>query len=532
MPGMALDTHAPHSTHEVLNQPPPFLGINAYEADPALQEALAREGGAWGADRARELGALTLSEEADEHRRRAQRNVPLLHQHDRFGHRVDAVEYDPSMLWMLRQGIERELSSLPWRGEPQPGSHVVRAALFYMFNGLDTRPCCPMAIKYPATPALGRGGPEIAAEYEPRITLPDFDRYAQVGMVMTEKQGGSDLRANTTVAEPVGDGWYELTGHKWFCTHPVFEVFLTLAQTPGGIACFVAERPHPGFRLQRLKDKLGGRCLASAEVEYDRLPARILGEEGRGTAVMIEQIVWTGLDALVGGAGMMRRLLGEALWHTRHRSAFGAPLAEQPAMVNVLAALAIESEAALAMTMRVARAFDEDDRALYRFAVSVGKYWVAKRGAPFASEALECLGGNGYIETQGSPVAQFYRDIQINTVWEGSGNIVALDVLRAMAKSPDAVEAFRAECELARGADARLDAHLDAIDWALDEWTARTLVEDLALALQASLLVRDAPREVADAFCASRLGDGRHRAFGTLPKGTPGRAIVGGALAA
>jgi putative acyl-CoA dehydrogenase len=528
---MAVAPHAPHATHEVVNQPPPFLGVNAYEADPALRAAVGREGGAWGEDRLRDLGAVVLSAEADEHRRRAQRNQPILWQHDRFGHRVDQVEYDPSMLWMLRLGFEREVPSLPWR-EARGGVHVVQAALFYLLNQLDTGPCCPVSINHAAVPTLRRGDPGIAAEWEERITRADFDRYAQVGMVMTEKQGGSDLRANSTVAEPVGDGWYELTGHKWFCTHPVFEVFLTLAQAPGGISCFVAERPHPGFRIQRLKDKLGGRCLASAEVEYDRLPARILGEEGRGTAVMIEQIVWTRLDALVGGAGMMRRLLGEAVWHARHRSAFGAPLAEQPAMVNVLADLALESEAAMATALRVARAFDEDDRDLIRLALAVGKYWVSKRGAPLAAEALECLGGNGYIETQGAPVAQFYRDIQINTVWEGSGNIVALDVLRAMAKSPDAVESFRAECELARGADARLDAHLDAIDWAPDEWTARTLVEDLALALQASLLVRDAPREVADAFCASRLGDGRHRAFGTLPKGTPGRAIVGRALAA
>src|SRR3954469_21918119 len=441
---MALDTHAPHSTHDVVNQPPPFLGVNAFDADPALQEALAREGGAWGDARARELGALTLSEEADEHRRRAQRNQPILHQHDRFGHRVDAVEYDPSMLWLLRQGIERELSSLPWR-DPQPGAHVVRAALFYLYNGLDTGPCCPISINYAATPTLRRGDPAIAAEYEPRVTLPDFDRYAQVGMVMTEKQGGSDLRANSTLAEPIGDGWYELTGHKWFCTHPIFEVFLTLGQAPGGITCFVAERPHPGFRLQRLKDKLGGRCLASSEVEFDHLPARIIGEEGRGTAFMIEQIVWTRIDTMVGVAGMMRRLLNEAVWHTRRRSAFGGVLASQPAMANVLADLAIESEAAMAASFRIVRAFDEADRGFGRMALAVMKYWICKRGAPFAAEALECLGGNGYIETQHAPVAQFYRDIQIGTVWEGSGNVIALDVLRAMAKEPESVDALMAE---------------------------------------------------------------------------------------
>src|SRR3954468_10031019 len=520
----------PSITHEVLNQAPPFLGHNWFDADPALQAAVARDGGAWGEDRLRDLGAVVGSEEADGPRRRAQRNIPRLHQHDRWGRRVDEVEYDPSMHWMLRVGVEREVNSLPWRDD-RPGAHVVRAGLFYLLNQLDTGPCCPISINYAATPTLRHGDRAQAQEWESRLNLPDYDRYAQAGMVMTEKQGGSDLRANTTVAEPIGDGMYELTGHKWFCTHPVFDMFFTLAQAPGGITCFVAQRPHAGFRLQRLKDKLGGRCLASAEVEFDHLPARILGEEGRGTATMIEQIVWTRLDALIGGAGMMRRLLGEALWHCRHRRAFGAPLAEQPAMVNVLADLAIESEDAMATALRVARAFDDDDRDLIRLALAVGKYWVSKRGAPLAAEALECLGGNGYIETQGAPVAQFYRDIQINTVWEGSGNIVALDVLRAMARSPAARDAFRAECELARGADARLDAHLDGIDWTPDEWTARTLVEDLALALQASLLVRDAPPEVADAFCASRLGEGRHRAFGTLPKGTDGRAILGRALA-
>ena len=523
----------PSTTHEVLNQPPPLLGHNAYEADPVLREAIAREGGGWGEDRLRDLGTVVASEEADDHRRRAQRNRPVLHQHDRYGHRIDEVEYDPSMHWMLRLGVEREVNSLPWRDE-RPGAHVVRTGLFHLMNQLDSGPCCPLSINYAATPTLRRGDPAMAAEWEPRLNLPDYDRFAQAGMVMTEKQGGSDLRANTTVAEPIGDGWYELTGHKWFCTHPVFDMFFTLAHAPGGITCFVAERPHPGFQLQRLKEKLGGRCLASSEVEFDHLPARILGEEGRGTAFMIEQIVWTRFDAVTSTAGMMRRLLAEAVHHCRHRHAFGAPLAEQPAMVNVLADLALESEAATVTALRLARAFDEGDRPLARFALSPAKYWVTKRGAPFAAEALECHGGNGFIETQEAPVAQFYRDIQLNTVWEGSGNVVALDVLRALAKDPDGTEAFLAECETARGADARLDAHLDAVGASLasgaDQWTARSLVEDLALAFQASLLVRHAPPPVADAFCASRLGHQRGRAFGTLPTGVDGAAIVERAL--
>jgi putative acyl-CoA dehydrogenase len=524
----------PFQTHDVVNQPPPFLGHNGFDADPALQAALAREGGAWGEDRCRDFGAVVASEEADHHRRRAQRNLPRLYQHDRWGHRVDEVEYDPSMLWMLRLGVERDVCSLPWR-DPQPGAHVVRTGLFYLMNQLDTGPCCPMAINYAATPTLRVGDGALAEEWEPRLNLPDFDRYAQAGMVMTEKQGGSDLRANTTVAEPIGDGWYELTGHKWFCTHPVFDMFFTLAQTHAGITCFVAERPHPGFKIMRLKDKLGGRCLASSEVEFDHLPARILGEEGRGTKFMIEQIIWTRLDALIGGAGMMRRLLGEAIHHARHRSAFGAPLAEQPAMVNVLADLAIESEAAMLMAFRMGRAFDEGDRTLTRLALSVSKFWVSKRGAPFAAEALEVLGGNGYIETQESPVAQFYRDIQINTVWEGSGNVVALDILRAMAKNPESVDPFLAELELARGADPRYDAHLDRCRTELrltePEFQARALVEDLALALQASLMLRHSTPEAADAFCAARLGERPHKSFGTLPAGTNARAIVDRALA-
>jgi putative acyl-CoA dehydrogenase len=524
-------------THEVRNQPPPFEGLNAFESDPALREALEREGGGWGIDRVRDFGAVVASPEALEHSRRAQHNVPVLHTHDRYGHRIDRIEYDPSMHWMLRLGVERELNSLPWR-DPRPGAHVVRAAMFHMFNQLDTGPCCPMSINYAAVPTM-RQDPALAAAWEERLTLPDYDAFAQAGMVMTEKQGGSDLRANTTVAEPVGDGRYELTGHKWFCTHPVFDVFFTLAQAPGGITCFVAERPHPGFRIQRLKDKLGGRCLASSEVEYDRLPARPLGEEGRGTAFMIEQIIWTRLDALLGGAGMMRRVLAEAVWHARHRSAFGGILADQPAMANVLADLAVESEAATAAALRLARAFDApgddaDEAAFRRFGLAVMKYWVSKRGAAFAAEALEVLGGNGYVEE--APMAQFYRDIEINTVWEGSGNVVALDVLRALSREPEGLPAFLAECELTAGGDPRLDAHLAAIRERLrhlddgdPQWTARRLVEDLAVALQASLLVRHAPPAVADAFCAGRLGEGG-RVYGTLPPGTDAAAIVDRAL--
>jgi putative acyl-CoA dehydrogenase len=481
---------------------------------------------------------VVASSEAQTHARRAQRNIPVLKTHDRFGNRVDEIEYDPSMHWMLRLGVERELNSLPWR-EPRPGAHVVRAAMFHLFNQLDTGPCCPMSINYAAVPTM-RQDPRLADEWEARLTLPDYDAFAQAGMVMTEKQGGSDLRANTTIAEPIGDGWFELTGHKWFCTHPVFDVFFTLAQTEAGITCFVAQRPHPGFRIQRLKDKLGGRCLASSEVEYDHLPARILGEEGRGTASVVEQLIWTRLDTLTAVSGMMRRVVAEAIWHARHRAAFGAPLVRQPAMVNVLADIALESEAATASSLRIARAFDSDARgeaAFRRLALAVMKYWVCKRGAPLAAEALECLGGNGYVEE--APMAQFYRDIQIGTVWEGSGNVIALDVLRALDREPEGAPAFLAECDLAAGADARFDAHMARTrqgladlktDPAEAQWSARRVVEDMALALQASLLLRHAPPSVSDAFCAARL-DARGLAFGNLPSGLDGAEIVERALA-
>ena len=520
-------------THEVLNQPPPLEPYNAFDADAALQEALTREGGGWAVDRVRDFGAVCGSAEAREHSRRALRNVPRLETHDRFGNRVDAIDYDPSFHWMLRLSVERELPSLAWR-DPRPGAQVARAALFLLLNGLDTGPACPTAINYAAVPMM-RQNAELAAEWEERMTLPDYDRYAQAGMVMTEKQGGSDLRANTTQAVPAGDGWYELTGHKWFCTHPVFAVFFTLAQAPAGITCFVAERPHPGFRIERLKDKMGGRCLASSEVEYQSLPARILGEEGRGTALMATQINYTRLDTMMGVAGMLRRMVAEATHHARHRSTFGARLADQPLMQSVLADIALESEAMTAACMRVARSYDDDDELLFRrFGTAIQKYWISKRGPIAAVEALECLGGNGFVEESIMP--QFFRDIEIGTVWEGSGNVAALDVLRAMVREPEGMPAYLEECELATGANPRLDAHLAGLRKQLGslegetvEWRARRLVEDLAVALQASLLVRHAPPAVGDAFCAARLGDGG-RAFGTLPAGADAAAIAARAL--
>jgi putative acyl-CoA dehydrogenase len=518
-------------THDVLNQAPPLSPYNVFEADVPLQEAIEREGGGWGFERLRDAGALAGSPEAIEHSQRAEDNEPRLVTHDRYGHRVDEVDLDPSWHWCLREAIEREVHSLPWR-DPQPGSHVVRAGLMFVWSQVNAGVMCPVSMTYSVIPAL-REEPDLAAEWEPRLTEPHYERGALAGMAMTEKQGGSDVRANTTRAEPAGDGTYELTGHKWFCSYPSCDVFLTLAQAPAGLSCFLFESSDPGFRIQRLKDKLGTRSLPSSEVEFHGVQARLVGDEGRGVPTIIRMVNHTRLDCLIGSAVSMRWGLAQAVHHARHRSAFGKLLAEQPAMQNVLADLAVESEAATATAMRIARSYDEADAPFRRFATAVSKYWVCKRAAPHAAEALECLGGNGYVEESGMP--RLLRDAPLNSIWEGSGNVAALDVLRAIAKEPEGLPAFMEECELGRGGNALLDAHLDkrqaAAPPADPQLEARRIVEDLALALQASLLVRNAPAEVADAFCAGRLGEGG-RAFGTLPPTVNAPAIVERALAA
>jgi len=523
-------------THEVRNQPPPLRPYNVYSADEALRAAVDREGAGWAQTALVECGALAGSIEAWEHAERAERNEPRLVTHDRYGHRVDRVECDPSWHWLLREAIDRGMAGMPWR-EPRPGAHVARAALFFLWTQVSSGVMCPVSMTYAAVPAL-RADEQIAARWEPLLTACDYERGALCGMAMTEKQGGSDVRANTTRAEPVGDGWWELWGHKWFCSYPPCDIFLTLAHTDHGLSCFVFESSDPGFRLVRLKDKLGTRSLPSAEVEYWGVRARLLGPEGEGVKTIIRMVNHTRLDCMIGSAGAMRFGLVEAVHHARHRATFGRRLVEWPAMQNVLADLAIESEAATVATLRVARAYDEDDAPLRRFATAVMKYWICKRAPIHAAEALECLGGNGYVEESGMP--RLLRDAPINSIWEGSGNVAALDVLRAMAKEPAGLEAFLAECESARGADQRLDRHLAELRGHLArlargeldaQWAARRTVEDLALAFQASLLVRHAPAAVADAFCAGRLGAERGRVFGTLPRGTDSAAIVERALA-
>jgi putative acyl-CoA dehydrogenase len=403
-------------------------------------------------------------------------------------------------------------------------------------------------------PAL-RESPELAAEWEPRLVKPVYapdpdgvstrpNAGAIAGMAMTEKQGGSDVRANTTRAVPAGDGWWEITGHKWFCSYPPCDVFLTLAQTDEGLSCFLIEGPNreggqPGFQVQRLKDKLGTRSLPSSEVEFRSVPGRLVGEEGRGIQTIIRMVNHTRLDCLLGSTASIRFGTVQAVHHARHRSAFGALLSDQPAMRNVLADLQLESEAATATALRIARAYDEADAPFRRFATAVSKYWVCKRAPHHAIEALECLGGNGYVEESGMP--RLFRDSPLNSIWEGSGNVAALDVLRALVKEPEGLPAFLAEVELAAGSDARLDAHVAKVkdrvagfvaEGADPQWEARGLVEDLGLALQGSLLVRDAPPAVADAFCASRLANDGGHTIGTLPLGVDAEALLSRALPA
>jgi putative acyl-CoA dehydrogenase len=533
-----FETTHPASTdpaREVLNQAPPLEPVNLFDVDLALHEALLREGGEWGLDRAREAGAVAGSPEVREHSRRAERNLPILRTHDRYGNRIDELELDPSWHWLLRGAVEREVHGLPWR-DRRAGGHAVRAALFLLWGNANDGVMCPVSMTYAAVAALRDGAPALAAEWEPRLTKPDYETGALAGMAMTERQGGSDVRANITRADPVGDGVYEIRGHKWFCSYPPCDIFLVLAQAPGGLSCFLVER-GPGMEFQRLKDKLGTRSLPSSEVEFRGIHGRLIGEEGRGVPAIIRMVNHTRLDCLLGATTGLRRGTLEAIHHARHRSAFGALLGDQPAMRNVLADLAVESEAATVAAMRVARSYDEPEEAAFRrFSTAVMKYWVSKRAPAHAAEALECLGGNGFVEDSGMPL--LYRDAPLNSIWEGSGNVAALDVLRAMVKEPEGLPAFLEECHLASGGDPRLDAHLELVRQEVDsvfsgedpQFLARRVVEDLAVALQGSLLVRHAPGAVADAFCATRLAGQGGRVYGTLPAGVDASAIIERAL--
>ncbi|MFL6259702.1 MAG: isovaleryl-CoA dehydrogenase [Thermoanaerobaculia bacterium] len=538
-----LPASAAHATHTVFNQPPPLEDINLFTSDRALTEALRREGAEWAEERARTFGEVVGRRETILWGFQANEHPPVLRTHDRNGNRIDEVEFHPAWHALMGLGVEHGLHALPWR-EPRPGAHVARAALFMLLAEVEAGVGCPLSMTYSAVPAL-RLQPEAAADWEPRVTstvydprlVPSWEKGgALCGMAMTEKQGGSDVRANTTAARPAGDG-YEITGHKWFCSAPMCDAFLVLAQAPGGLSCFLLPRFTPDgernrFHLQRLKDKLGNRSNASSEVEFRAAWARLLGEEGRGVQTILEMVNHTRLDCVIGSAAGMRWGTARAIHHAAHRKTFGKLLIDQPLMRNVLADLALESEAATTAMMRLARAYDAEngeETPFRRLATAVLKYWTCKCAPVHAAEALECLGGNGYVEEWG--MARLYREAPLNSIWEGSGNVQCLDVLRAIQKSPESLKALLAEIRAARGGDHRLDIFVNELQAQLErpedlEARARRLVERLALALQGSLLVRHAPPEVADAFCASRLAGDGGRAFGTLPVGTDFKVIL------
>lgn len=525
-------------THVVINQVPTLLEHNP-ATSPVLMEALVREGGQWGVDEVFELGALSGSAKAIRWGELADRNQPVLRTHDRYGHRVDEVEYDPAYHELMTVAIRHGLHAAPW-ADDRLGSHVVRAAKNSVWN-VEPGHVCPISMTYAVVPAL-RSNTDLAKLYEPLLTSREYDPELTVpttkagitaGMSMTEKQGGSDVRAGTTAATPNADGSYSLIGHKWFTSAPMSDIFLVLAQAPGGLSCFFLPRVLPdGTRnrmfLQRLKDKLGNHANASSEVEYDGATAWLVGEEGRGVATIIEMVNLTRLDCTLGSATSMRSGLTRAIHHAQHRKAFGEYLIDQPLMRNVLADLAVEAEAATMVAMRMAGATDkavrgdERETLLRRIGLAASKYWVCKRATPHAAEAMECFGGNGYVEESGMP--RLYREAPLMGIWEGSGNVSALDTLRAMATRPECIEVFFDELSLSAGQDVRLDTHIESlraqlVDLEAIQYRARKTAEDICLALQGSLLVRHGHPAVAEAFLATRLGGQWGGAFGTMPTG-------------
>jgi putative acyl-CoA dehydrogenase len=527
-------------THEVFNQPTELVDYNLYAADRALREAVAREGaGAFDGD-LHEFGRRVGTAEYLELGQLANRYPPEFEPHDRFGHRVDLVRFHPAYHTLMHTAIAEGLHASPWT-EPGPGAHVARAARYYLQAQVEAGHGCPITMTFAAVPSL-RLQPDLAALWEPKITARVYDpanrpalekQGVTVGMAMTEKQGGSDVRANTTRAYPVsspGSGQpYELVGHKFFASAPMCDLFLVLAQATGGLTCFLLPRWRPDgsknpMQLQRLKRKMGNVSNASAETELRGALAWMVGEEGRGVRTIIEMVAMTRFDCMIGSSAGMRMAASQALHHCSERRAFGHLLIDQPLMKNVLADLALESEAALTLTMRIARALDrrddEHEDLLARLCTAVGKYWICKRASQHAVEAMECIGGSGFMED--SPMPRLYREAPVNAIWEGSGNIQCLDVLRAIGRTPAVVQAYMDEVMRSRGAHASLDRHVVQLqaqlrDSADIEYRARGLVDRMATILQAALLVQHAPGWVADAFCRSRLDAGGHHQYGALP---------------
>ena len=550
-------TLTPARTHDVTNQVLPLQDYNP-ATSPVLSEALIREGGEWGIDEVHEVGALGGSAKAQRWGELADRNVPVLHTHDRYGYRVDEVEYDPAYHELMNAAVTHGLHAAPW-ADDRPGAHVVRAAKTSVWWP-EAGHVCPISMTYAVVPAL-RFNPELSKIYEPLLTSRVYDPELRIpatkagitaGMSMTEKQGGSDVRAGTTQAIPNGDGSYSLRGHKWFTSAPMGDIFLVLAQVPGrgersdggsgGLSCFFLPRVLPDgtrnrMHIQRLKDKLGNHANASSEIEYDGATAWLVGEEGRGVPTIIEMVNLTRLDCTLGSATSMRNGLTHAVHHAQYRKAFGAYLIDQPLMRNVLADMAVEAEAATMLAMRMAGATDkairgdERETLFRRIGLAAAKYWVCKRATPHAAEAMECFGGNGYAEESGMP--RLYREAPLMGIWEGSGNVSALDTLRAMATKPECIEVLFDE--LAQAQDPRLDAHVNALKAQLTdpmtlEYRGRKVAEDISLALQGALLVRHGHPAVAEAFLVSRLDRQWGGAFGTLPTGLDLAPIIERAL--
>jgi putative acyl-CoA dehydrogenase len=518
-------------THDVANQPPPFEDVNLFTSDVALRAAVSAAGGETHADRLSDFGARVGSAETAEWAMQANANPPQLKAFDRYGRRIDEVDFHPAYHRLMALGLDAGIASAAWSGAA--AGHVLHAALEFLMAQAEPGVCCPMSMTS-AAPAALRFQPGLAAIWMPKILASRYDPSSQpvhgksgatIGMAMTEKQGGSDVRANTTRAVKRADGGYALTGHKWFCSAPMSDAFLTLAYTDNGLTCFLAPRWTPdgernAIQLMRLKDKLGDRANASAEIEYHGAYAEIVGEEGRGVRTIIDMVHHTRLDCILAPAAYMRQALANALWHTAHRTAFQNKLSDQPLMRTVLADMAIESEAATALAFRIARSFDESanegEAAFARIATPIGKYWINKRVVNLTCEAMEAHGGGGYVEE--SVMARIYRQSPLNSIWEGSGNVVCLDILRAIGRDPRSAGGLVAELEKARSANRLLDRAIDDVKGRLtgppDEAGARRLAETIALALQGATLARSTPSFVFDAFCATRLGDRPGLTFG------------------
>jgi putative acyl-CoA dehydrogenase len=544
-------------THEVLNQTPPLDSYNLYLADPELDAAVAREGAKGSRDDLIEFGAVAGSPEYFRWGFEANRNEPRLLTHDRFGNRIDVVEFHPAWHSLMETAVANGHHSLPWEADPIEGAHVTRAALTYMSGQIESGHNCPISMTYSVVPAL-QTTPEVARNWIPGIVSrrydPSFRSGPQkqgllMGMGMTEKQGGSDVKANTTAATPQNGGGpggeYRLTGHKWFTSAPMCDAFLILAQAPGGLSCFLLPRFTPdgeinAFRIQRLKDKLGNRSNASSEVEFEGAWAVMVGEEGRGVQTIIEMVSGTRLDCVIGSVALMRQAVSQAAWHVAHRSAFGSKLIDKPLMRNVIADLEVETEAATLMMTRLAGAFDRSETdpseaAMKRIALPIAKYWVTKRTSETVREALECLGGNGYVEESIMP--RLFRESPLNAIWEGSGNVIALDVLRAASRSPDSLQRFMAELEESSGIDDRLDRAVTSAKTAIAdatdlEWEARRIVERLATTWAGTLLARHGDTAAFDAYATTRLGGDHGSLFGTLPVTAPVDDLVARAVPA